>query len=50
VAHHDGEFSVVAGGEGGGVMAGAVPGSALGLAPSAIGFGEDAQVGVWGLF
>jgi hypothetical protein len=33
-----GEFSMVAG-EGGGVMAG-VPGSALGLAPSAISFGE----------
>jgi hypothetical protein len=42
--------------EGGGVMGG-VPGGALGLAPSAIGFGEDAQVGVevtsesvWDLF
>jgi hypothetical protein len=42
MAHH-GEFSVVAG-EGGGVMAG-VPGGALGLAPSAIGFGGDAQAG-----
>jgi hypothetical protein len=38
-----GEFSVVAG-EGGGVMA-CVPGSALTLAPSTVGLGEDAQVG-----
>jgi hypothetical protein len=39
-----GEFGVVAG-DGGGVMAGVPPGSPLGLAPSTIGFGEDAQVG-----
>jgi hypothetical protein len=41
VAH--GVFSEVAR-EGGGVMAG-VPGGASGLAPSTIGFGEDAEVG-----
>jgi hypothetical protein len=35
-----GEFGMMAG-EGGGVMAG-VPGSALGLAPGTISFGEDA--------
>jgi hypothetical protein len=54
VAH--GVFSEVAR-EGGGMMAG-IPGGAPGLAPSTIGFSEDAQVGaevisesgVWGLF